>query len=175
MLFHAFAVLPRELLLLEMSFPTLFSWDHNLPPEPPLLAQVTLDFEAFLDTTEIVTALLCLCWISPDHMFAGLSQPVRSISGPLHLARLCTITEKCSVMFEWKKESSSDTSPPLSPCPSIFRITPTISLPITFNCWSPLYSTVTERCSFCLLNVLSDRKFTTSPGQMWLCEQLCLL
>lgn len=138
------------------------------PPEPPLLAQVPLDFEAFLDTTEIVTALPCLCWLSPDHMFAALSQPIKSISGPLHLARLYAITEKCSVMFEWQKESSSDTSPPHSPSPSIFRITPTISLPITFNCWSPLYSTVIGRCSFCLLNVLSDRKFTTSPGRMWL-------
>ena len=109
-----------------------------------------------------------LCWLSPDHMFAALSQPIKSISGPLHLARLYAITEKCSVMFEWQKESSSDTSPPHSPSPSIFRITPTISLPITFNCWSPLYSTVIGRCSFCLLNVLSDRKFTTSPGRMWL-------
>ena len=84
--------------------------------QPPIPVQVPLDSEAFLDPhgDRHSSAVPVLALIRPHdtYSFAGLSQPLRFISGPLHPARLCAITGKCSVMFERKNEASSDTTPP---------------------------------------------------------------
>lgn len=77
------------------------------------------------------------------YLFAGLSQPLRFISRPLHLARLGAITGKCPITFEWMNEVSSNTTPPHSQHPSLVTVTPTTHPAITFHYWSPPDGTVT--------------------------------